>query len=102
MKFRDVYRDYEPDVSAAHIPLEIFSAGLSCKALGVLTYLHSFYATPSLNKLAERLEESPEAILKCLEELRAREFIRLDLATYAKYPDQGQTLILTLPEERGA
>ncbi|WP_163535375.1 hypothetical protein [Helicobacter suis] len=68
----------------------------------MLTYIYSLRKTPTLETLAERLEESPEAILKCLEELRAREFIRLDLATYAKYPDQGQTLILTLPEERGA
>ncbi|WP_163534192.1 hypothetical protein [Helicobacter suis] len=94
-----IVRNYNLDTSVVEIPLEIFSAGLSCKALGVLTYIYSLRKTPTLETLAERLEENKEAILKALEELEQRNFLTFHSSgLYSDKPDY----YLTLPEERGA
>ncbi|WP_163556367.1 hypothetical protein [Helicobacter suis] len=87
-------RDYDPDTSAIAIPLEIFSAGLSCQALGLLAYLYGManqlYLTQGFKKLAERLEITQEEVIHCLKELELRGFIRVHT------PDQ--QVVLSLPE----
>ncbi|BCD69783.1 helix-turn-helix domain-containing protein [Helicobacter suis] len=81
-----ILRNYNLDTSVVEIPLEIFSAGLSCKALGVLTYIYSLRKTPSIETLAERLEESQTEILKALEELEQRHFLKIH--PEGLYPDK--------------
>ncbi|WP_163499763.1 hypothetical protein [Helicobacter suis] len=95
-----ILRNYNhKQVSTLEIPLEIFSAGLSCQALGVLTYLYGMaanqlYLQQGLNILAERLEITQEEVKHCLEELEFRGFIQVS-------PIPEQQVFLTLPERAG-
>ena len=96
-----IYRKYDPNTtSTTSIPLVVFNAGLSCRALGVLCYLYSLpdYA-PSLYALAERLNYKPQIVMNCLKELSMRGFIEVDLEGLKTNPEERFSMLLSLPKK---